>query len=502
MENSTSSVYYGVSKPRIFLASMIQSSNTLFKIAVGSLTYIATGGFGLTVLLAGWIASAARIFDGITDPIAAWFVPKVRSRFGVARPTIFMGYFLQLATVFLLYHVFPGKVSGVTGVVIYTALYFVNIIGYTLLNMGNELLQNTITNDPKKRPLVFRYSATVTSLVTMVYSIYRTKILYPKYGEISVPYLQELSTIIFILATIMVVVGLIAAAPADNAENFEKNFHGATKFKLKDIWNLIAHNPAFLSCFISKATDKVASETASNSAVNTLLFGIVIGNYAFSGDISVYNTIISLLLIWVVTGRAKKKGNASAYVRWSWINIAIAVATAIFMLVIDTTTISVSIVPTVIFVILFGIIRAFKSAMNASIGTLQADIVDYEFYLHGKYLGPLVSSVSNVLGKIFDSVSSVIIAWCLGMLGYTSTMPQPGDPMTDAVLWVTLFLWLGLPLLGSLASVIAMHWYPLTKEKMEEVQAANKLRREQNAEIYEAEERAAEKSAAVNSSRK
>lgn len=70
MENSTSSVYYGVSKPRIFLASMIQSSNTLFKIAMGSLTYIATGGFGLTVLLAGWIASAARIFDGITDPIA------------------------------------------------------------------------------------------------------------------------------------------------------------------------------------------------------------------------------------------------------------------------------------------------------------------------------------------------------------------------------------------------------------------------------------------------
>ena len=37
MENSTSSVYYGVSKPRIFLASMIQSSNTLFKIAMGSM---------------------------------------------------------------------------------------------------------------------------------------------------------------------------------------------------------------------------------------------------------------------------------------------------------------------------------------------------------------------------------------------------------------------------------------------------------------------------------
>ena len=202
MENSTSSIYYGVSKPRIFLASMIQSSNTLFKIAMGSLTYIATGGFGLTVLLAGWIASSARIFDGITDPIAAWFVPKVRSRFGVASPTIFLGYFLQLVTVFLLYHVFPGKT---TSAVLYAVLYFINIIGYTLLNMGNELLQNIITNDPQKRPLVFRYSATVTSLGSMVYTLYSARILHPKYGEISLPYRKELTTVIFILATLMVV---------------------------------------------------------------------------------------------------------------------------------------------------------------------------------------------------------------------------------------------------------------------------------------------------------
>ena len=87
-----------------------------------------------------------------------------------------------------------------------------------------------------------------------------------------------------------------------------------------------------------------------------------------------------------------------------------AAVTALFMIVIDTTKISVSIVPTAIFVVLYGVMRAFKQATNASVNSLQVDIVDYEFYLHGKYLGPLVSSVSNVLGKIFDSISSVIIA--------------------------------------------------------------------------------------------
>ena len=136
--------------------------------------------------------------------------------------------------------------------------------------------------------------------------------------------------------------------------------------------------------------------------------------------------------------------------------------------------------------------RAFKQATNASVNSLQVDIVDYEFYLHGKYLGPLVSSVSNVLGKIFDSISSVIIAGCLGMLGYIDTMPQPGDAMSNVLLGVTLFLWLGIPALGSLASVIAMHWYPLTKEKMVEIQTANKARKEQNAADYEVEQAAKE----------
>lgn len=484
MENSTSSIYYGTSKIRILFASLIQSSNTLFKIATMFLTYVATGGFGLTVLVAGYIASAARIFDGITDPIAAWFVPSVRSRFGVARPTVFLGYLLQFVTVLLLYHVCPGTGS----VVVYAILYFINIIGYTLVNMGNELLQNIITNDPKKRPLVFRYSATVTTLVTMVLSLYRAKILFPKYGKMSLPFFEELSVFILVVTTIFVVVGLIAVAPVDNAENFEKNYHGATKFKLKDIWNLVIHNPAFIACFVSKATDKLASETASNTAVDTILFGIIIGNYAFSGDISIYNTIISLILIWVVTSRAKKSGNRAAYIRWCWISIITAIVTIIFMAVIDTTTIGASFIPSAIFILLYGMNRAFKSATNTTVNSMQVDIVDYEFYLHGKYLGPLVGSVSNILGKAFDSFSALIIAGCLGLLGYVETMPQPGDPLTSAVFWVTMFIWLGMPTLGFIASLIAMHWYPLTKEKMVEVQTANKARREQNAAAYEAEQ--------------
>ena len=51
-----------------------------------------------------------------------------------------------------------------------------------------------------------------------------------------------------------------------------------------------------------------------------------------------------------------------------------------------------------------------------------------------------------------------------------------------------------MPTLGFIASLIAMHWYPLTKEKMVEV------RREQNAAAYEAEQ-ATKENIEVNSAK-
>ena len=61
----------------------------------------------------------------------------------------------------------------------------------------------------------------------------------------------------------------------------------------------------------------------------------------------------------------------------------------------------------------------------------------------------------------------------LTAIGYVSAQPQPGDPCTAPVYWMAMFLWMGLPILGWICTLIAMHWYPLTKEKMEEVEQTN-----------------------------
>ena len=55
--------------------------------------------------------------------------------------------------------------------------------------------------------------------------------------------------------------------------------------------------------------------------------------------------------------------------------------------------------------------------------------------------------------------------------GYTSsTPPQPGDPATNGVFWVTMGVFFGLPLIGWAITLIAMKNCQLTKEEMVNVQ--------------------------------
>ena len=58
----------------------------------------------------------------------------------------------------------------------------------------------------------------------------------------------------------------------------------------------------------------------------------------------------------------------------------------------------------------------------------------------------------------------------MALIGYRHTMPQPTDPSTPAIFWMTISMYFGLPLIGWVCTLCAMRKTPLSKEKMEEVQ--------------------------------
>ena len=85
----------------------------------------------------------------------------------------------------------------------------------------------------------------------------------------------------------------------------------------------------------------------------------------------------------------------------------------------------------------------------------------------------LVNTVYSFIDKLISSLASTIVALSVAMIGYTEGMPQATDELTSGVFWVGTFLWLGVPIIGYVCTLVAMRWYKLDKKTMDEVQRKN-----------------------------
>ena len=146
---------------------------------------------------------------------------------------------------------------------------------------------------------------------------------------------------------------------------------------------------------------------------------------------------------------------------------------AYFMIVrhtVGTQTIAHMGVTMILFVMLTFISNGFAMCVTTANTGFMADIIDYELDRSGKYIPAVVTGTYSLVDKIVSSVSSVIATGCVALIGYTASLPQPNDPATPGVFWVTMFLKYGLAILGWICTVIAMRFCTLDKGAMVEVQ--------------------------------
>ena len=126
----------------------------------------------------------------------------------------------------------------------------------------------------------------------------------------------------------------------------------------------------------------------------------------------------------------------------------------------------------IIYVLLTLAFNGAKMCVTTCGTSFMADCIDYELYRSGKFVPAVVSGTYSLLDKIISSFGALIATAAVALLGYTTTMPQPGDPCTTPLFWMTMFLYFGLPILGWIVSLVAMRYCDLDKAKMVEIQKA------------------------------
>ena len=82
-------------------------------------------------------------------------------------------------------------------------------------------------------------------------------------------------------------------------------------------------------------------------------------------------------------------------------------------------------------------------------------------------MGTLFSFVDKLVSSFAPMVAGIMFSMC----GFTDHNPVMGDPVTPGLRGGVVFCAYGMIMLGLVCNLIAMKFYPLTKEKMAEIQA-------------------------------
>ena len=507
----------------IMMYALNNTSTNTYMVVVGYISYFLIGIVGLASVLAGSIVTIMRVWDGVTDPFVGMMVDKTNGKFGKNRPFIVIGQIIMFATTFVMFNFIPKMGTGVRFIA-FIIIYMIYIIGYTCQCVVTKSAQTCLTNDPKQRP-IFAMCDTVYNIVLMniMFPIIVTDVLVPKFtltaeanaaeiaslvaqnpalagiveksgGSLSAFYNPSLFTTMQLmfggLSAVFAVCAIIALWRKDNPKYF--GLGTTQKVGIKDYVDTLAHNRAIQMLVVSASTDKLFMSTKSNATVMICLFGIIFGNYAaFSSYSQITSIPICLISLLLMNKIARQMGQKASMLVGTWGGIIGSIAITLFLFFFNPKgdaskfslpafrlirpdtwgTLFTGWTTTALIFVLLVIAWSGVQALSSSIViTMTADCADYEVYRTGKYVPGLMGTLFSFVDKLVSSFAPMVAGIMFSMCGFTDHNPVMGDPVTPGLRGGVVFCAYGMIMLGLVCNLIAMKFYPLTKEKMAEIQ--------------------------------
>lgn len=498
------------------------STNT-YLMLVSYISYFLIGIVGVGAVLAGSIVTIMRVWDGVTDPFVGFIVDKTNGKFGKNRPFIVIGQIIMFITTWIMYNTIPSMGTWMRFPV-FILLYMLYIIGYTCQCVVTKSAQTCITNDPQQRPMFAIYDSVYNILLMSVFiPMYVTDTLIPKYnlnmaqhGErisaliaqnpnlanvltekdgvsiLSAFYnpamYQEMQLGLGALSFVLMIIAVIGLWRKDTTK-----YYGTGKnvpVRLRDYADTLAHNRAIQMLVVSASTDKLSSQMFSNATVRICLFGVLMGNYAMYSSFSQLTAIpVCIVSILGFNYVARKMGQKMSMLVGS---IGGIIGSVLILLLFWLGNPMGSLLPEfrllkpvtwgtlfngsnytlfgVAFLLIYIIWQGMTKLSGAIVITMTADCADYEVYRSGKYVPGLMGTLFSFVDKLISSLATTFVALIYAAVGFGQALPTQDTPFSTGLFWATMICYIGAPAIGWLCNLVAMKFYPLTKEKMIEIQ--------------------------------
>lgn len=460
-----------------FYALNNTSTNT-YMMMMQYVSYLVGGIMGLGFALVSVLLTVMRVWDGVTDPIIGFIVDKTNGKLGKNRPFIIIGNLILMACSFILFFIGPHLPDNFAlKLVFFIVVYAIYIIGYTCQCVVTKSAQSCMTNDPKQRPTFAIFDSIYNTVILTGLGMLVTMYLVPKYtvGEASgysnPAMFRELWFICVAMATIFAICAIIGIWRKDRPAYYGLGV--PQRIRIRDYWEVLKHNRAIQMLVVAASTDKLFMGVQSNTTIMTVLYGVLFGNIALQGQMSFIVLIPTVIINFLgIRFIASRMGQKTALLFGTYGAIATSVLMFCLMVFGDPSTFSFTNIGffTIAFCLLWILQKGFSGISGNIVIPMTADCADYETYRSGKYVPGLMGTLFSFVDKVISSLASTIVALMFATVGYAQAVPDDKSPWSAGLFWVVVIAFTIIPIIGWLCNVVAMKFYPLTKEKMEEIQ--------------------------------
>lgn len=430
------------------------ASNVFNMLNMSFFLVFSTEALGLNIMIMGLVMTAMRIFDGITDPVIGSIIDRTETRFGKFRPFLVIGSLIMLLASFMIY-LFSFDIPQSYRMIWVILWYAVWVIGYTFMTTVNKCVLSIVTKNPKYRPLSGVAGGCYSTLLSLIMTTAIIPILQKNGGLGSQKGWMLIIISAFILHAILLVGCLFAISSSDKPEFYRQDPNKKEeKITIKDSINVLRLNQPLRMLILAASTDKIASTI--QTSVMTYFYIYAVGNIDLQPIVGGISTPMSLVGAFVAGSVAVKFGCKKASLIGAVANLTLEAILIIFRPFGEGTLF--------VFVALMALNMLFRRFSAQNVDPMIAEIIDYHKLKTGKFMPGFIGATFSLVDKVISAFGSSIVGILMGLAGYSA-----GAEPTTTLYIATIAMYLGAPLLGDLASVIALKRYHITVEEYKEM---------------------------------
>ena len=385
----------------------------------GRLSKYLTNVLGLNTNFLLGLTAAARLWDGINDPMMGSIVDHTNTKFGRYRPWVVIGSCLNAVVLFLLFFN-PGFSTQTPSIWLYVYI----AVMYTFWGMTNTTadipywsMVPSFTSDPNERSILATIARTFSGLGQGIVQIGSPLLLNAlgtvvtnADGSTTNVWTQKSYTVCALVCSVcLVLFSVVSMSHVKETQHEVKQ----EKFSFKKIFDVIKNNDQLRVFMLFAMLSNAGFYTTTG--VQDYFFSIVMEDTTAQSLFSTFGAVGSILGLGVIPVMMKFTTRRRTY----QFSLSLALAGYIGMFC------SGQILASKMLLNIFNLITQIGTAsMFVSQTVFLADVVDYGEVTTGDRSESVTFSMKGFLQKMAYTVQTVILFSVLGMVGYNSYKPD------------------------------------------------------------------------------